>query len=98
MLLFSSSEYLRLFISSQIVATAVCHTDAYTLSGADPEGCFPVILGHEGAGIVESVGEGVTKVKKGKEIPYKFSAFLESVTLFEDSLLNQATEMPSCRS
>ncbi|KAI1238525.1 hypothetical protein IHE44_0013259, partial [Lamprotornis superbus] len=52
----------------KIVATAVCHTDAYTLSGADPEGCFPVILGHEGAGIVESVGEGVTKVKKGDTV------------------------------
>uniref|UniRef100_H2ZYT7 S-(hydroxymethyl)glutathione dehydrogenase n=1 Tax=Latimeria chalumnae TaxID=7897 RepID=H2ZYT7_LATCH len=47
----------------KITATGVCHTDAYTLSGADPEGLFPVILGHEGAGIVESVGEGVTKVK-----------------------------------
>lgn len=40
-------------------------TDAYTLSGKDPEGAFPVILGHEGAGIVESVGEGVTNVKVG---------------------------------
>lgn len=39
--------------------------DAYTLSGSDPEGDFPVILGHEGAGIVESVGEGVTEVKEG---------------------------------
>ncbi|RXM30505.1 Eukaryotic translation initiation factor 4E-1A [Acipenser ruthenus] len=47
----------------KVIATGVCHTDAYTLSGADPEGLFPVILGHEGAGIVESVGEGVTKFK-----------------------------------
>lgn len=44
----------------------MCHTDAYTLSGADPEGLFPVILGHEGAGTVESVGEGVTKFKPGE--------------------------------
>lgn len=44
----------------------MCHTDAYTLSGADPEGSFPVILGHEGAGIVESVGEGVTRLKAGE--------------------------------
>ena len=49
----------------QVVATGVCHTDAFTLSGSDPEGVFPSILGHEGAGIVESVGEGVTSVKKG---------------------------------
>ena len=47
----------------RIVATSVCHTDAYTLSGADPEGLFPSVLGHEGAGVVEAVGEGVTSVK-----------------------------------
>ncbi|KAJ5228978.1 hypothetical protein N7489_009686 [Penicillium chrysogenum] len=45
--------------------TGVCHTDAYTLSGKDPEGAFPVVLGHEGAGIVESIGEGVTSVNVG---------------------------------
>lgn len=42
--------------------------DAYTLSGKDPEGAFPIILGHEGAGIVESVGEGVTSVKPGDNV------------------------------
>lgn len=42
----------------KIVATALCHTDKYTLSGEDPEGLFPCVLGHEAAGIVESVGEG----------------------------------------
>ncbi|WP_029801346.1 alcohol dehydrogenase catalytic domain-containing protein, partial [Vibrio parahaemolyticus] len=42
----------------RIVATGVCHTDAFTLSGDDPEGIFPSILGHEGGGIVEMVGEG----------------------------------------
>ncbi|RDL39190.1 putative alcohol dehydrogenase (FDH1) [Venustampulla echinocandica] len=49
----------------QIIYTGVCHTDAYTLSGKDPEGAFPIVLGHEGAGIVESIGEGVTSVKVG---------------------------------
>jgi len=52
----------------RIVATGVCHTDAFTLSGADPEGQFPVILGHEGGGIVEEVGAGVTSVKPGDHV------------------------------
>jgi S-(hydroxymethyl)glutathione dehydrogenase/alcohol dehydrogenase len=52
----------------RIVATGVCHTDAFTLSGADPEGLFPVILGHEGGGIVEDVGTGVTSVKAGDHV------------------------------
>uniref|UniRef100_A0A8C0AXI2 Alcohol dehydrogenase class-3 n=1 Tax=Buteo japonicus TaxID=224669 RepID=A0A8C0AXI2_9AVES len=82
----------------KIVATAVCHTDAYTLSGADPEGCFPVILGHEGAGIVESVGEGVTKVKPGKKISYKFSVCLESVTLLQGKgLMPDGTSRFTCK-
>ncbi|KAI1845140.1 hypothetical protein JX266_008687 [Neoarthrinium moseri] len=52
----------------QIYYTGVCHTDAYTLSGKDPEGAFPIVLGHEGAGIVESIGEGVTNVKPGDHV------------------------------
>lgn len=52
----------------KVTATGVCHTDAYTLSGMDSEAVFPVILGHEGAGIVESVGEGVTTVKAGDHV------------------------------
>lgn len=52
----------------KIVSTGVCHTDAYTLSGMDSEAVFPVILGHEGAGIVESVGEGVTSVAPGDHV------------------------------
>lgn len=52
----------------RIVATGVCHTDAFTLSGEDPEGLFPSILGHEGGGIVEDVGPGVTSVKPGDHV------------------------------
>lgn len=52
----------------KILASGVCHTDAYTLSGADPEGIFPAILGHEGAGIVERVGEGVHDLKAGDHV------------------------------
>ncbi len=52
----------------EIKATGVCHTDAYTLSGADPEGAFPTILGHEGAGIVQEVGPGVTSLKPGDHV------------------------------
>ena len=52
----------------RVVASGVCHTDAYTLSGADPEGLFPAILGHEGGAIVEDVGAGVTSVKPGDHV------------------------------
>src|SRR3954463_2579078 len=52
----------------EIKATGICHTDEFTLSGADPEGLFPAILGHEGAGIVVDVGAGVTSVKKGDHV------------------------------
>jgi len=52
----------------EIKATGVCHTDAYTLSGKDPEGLFPAILGHEGAGVVVDVGPGVRSVKKGDHV------------------------------
>lgn len=49
----------------KIIATAICHTDAYTLDGLDPEGSFPCVLGHEGAGIVESVGPSVQGFQPG---------------------------------
>ncbi|QGX39790.1 S-(hydroxymethyl)glutathione dehydrogenase/class III alcohol dehydrogenase [Permianibacter aggregans] len=52
----------------RIVATGVCHTDAFTLSGDDPEGLFPAILGHEGGGVVEALGEGVTSVAVGDHV------------------------------
>src|SRR5918993_2480613 len=52
----------------EVKATGVCHTDEFTLSGADPEGIFPSILGHEGAGVVVEVGPGVTTVKKGDHV------------------------------
>jgi S-(hydroxymethyl)glutathione dehydrogenase / alcohol dehydrogenase len=52
----------------EIKATGVCHTDQFTLSGADPEGLFPAILGHEGAGIVVDVGAGVTSLRKGDHV------------------------------
>ena len=52
----------------EIKATGICHTDQFTLSGADPEGLFPAILGHEGAGVVVDIGKGVTSVKKGDHV------------------------------
>jgi S-(hydroxymethyl)glutathione dehydrogenase/alcohol dehydrogenase len=52
----------------EIKATGICHTDEFTLSGADPEGIFPAILGHEGAGIVVDIGPGVTSVRKGDHV------------------------------
>ena len=52
----------------EIKATGICHTDEFTLSGADPEGLFPTILGHEGAGVVVEAGKGVTSVKAGDHV------------------------------
>lgn len=52
----------------RVIASGVCHTDAFTLSGEDPEGIFPAVLGHEGGGIVESIGEGVTSVAVGDHV------------------------------
>src|SRR6187455_1570370 len=52
----------------EVKATGICHTDEFTLSGADPEGLFPAILGHEGAGIVVDTGPGVTSLKKGDHV------------------------------
>ena len=52
----------------RVVATGVCHTDAYTLSGADPEGLFPTVLGHEGGAVVEEVGAGVTSLRPGDHV------------------------------
>jgi S-(hydroxymethyl)glutathione dehydrogenase/alcohol dehydrogenase len=52
----------------RLVATGVCHTDAYTMSGRDPSGLFPAVLGHEGAGIVEEVGAGVTGLRPGDHV------------------------------
>jgi len=52
----------------KIIASGVCHTDAFTLSGDDPEGIFPAVLGHEGGGVVEAIGEGVTSVAIGDHV------------------------------
>ena len=52
----------------RLAATGVCHTDAFTLSGDDPEGLFPAVLGHEGAGVVEEVGSGVTSLEVGDHV------------------------------
>ena len=55
-------------VLAEIRATGICHTDEFTRSGADPEGLFPAILGHEGAGVVVDVGAGVSSVRKGDHV------------------------------
>src|SRR3954469_7435317 len=57
----------------RLVACGVCHTDMYTASGADPSGYAPCVLGHEGGGVVERVGEGVTSVAPGDQVVTLFS-------------------------
>ena len=52
----------------EIKATGICHTDEFTLSGEDPEGLFPAILGHEGAGVVREVGKNITSLKEGDHV------------------------------
>ena len=57
----------------RIIACGVCHTDLYSASGADPSGYAPTVLGHEGAGVVEAVGDGVTSVRPGDHVVTLFS-------------------------
>src|SRR4249920_220969 len=57
----------------RLVACGVCHTDMYTASGADPSGYAPAVLGHEGAGVVEAIGEGVTSLAVGDHVVTLFS-------------------------
>lgn len=64
----SATQVCYLSLSSRLEEPWLTRTDAYTLSGKDPEGAFPIVLGHEGAGYVESVGEGVTNVKPGDHV------------------------------
>ena len=72
----------------RVVATGVCHTDAYTLSGDDPEGAFPAILGHEGGGIVEEVGPGVTSVKPGDHVIPLYTPECGACNFCESGLTN----------
>ena len=72
----------------KIVATGVCHTDAFTLSGRDPEGRFPVIMGHEGAGVVLEVGEGVTSVAPGDHVIPLYTAECRQCKFCKSGLTN----------
>jgi S-(hydroxymethyl)glutathione dehydrogenase/alcohol dehydrogenase len=72
----------------RVVATGVCHTDAYTLSGADPEGLFPSILGHEGGAIVEEVGVGVTQLEPGDHVIPLYTAECGSCKFCESGKTN----------
>jgi S-(hydroxymethyl)glutathione dehydrogenase / alcohol dehydrogenase len=69
----------------KIVATALCHTDKYTLSGQDPEGLFPCVLGHEAAGVVESVGKGVTDLQPGDHVIPCYQACCGTITAWSSA-------------
>jgi len=75
------------------VAVALCHTDAYTLDGCDPEGLFPCILGHEGSGIVESVGEGVTEFVPGDHVIPCYQAYCGSCKFCKRPDINLCTSV-----
>src|SRR5680860_132100 len=66
-------------------ASGICHTDAFTLSGEDPEGAFPAILGHEGAGIVQEVGPGVKSLKPGDHVIPLYTAECRELSLIHIS-------------
>ena len=80
----------------RITHTGVCHTDAFTLSGDDPEGLFPVVLGHEGAGIVEAVGEGVTSVKPGDHVIPLYTAECGECLFCKSNKTNLAISRVKC--
>merc|ERR1719361_2400129 len=75
------------------VAVALCHTDAYTLDGFDPEGLFPCILGHEAAGIVESVGPGVTEYQPGDHVIPCYQAYCGSCKFCQRPGINLCTSV-----
>jgi len=75
------------------VAVALCHTDAYTLEGSDPEGLFPSILGHEASGIVESVGEGVTEFAPGDHVVPCYQAYCGSCKFCKRPDINLCTSV-----
>lgn len=77
----------------KIVATALCHTDAYTLDGHDPEGLFPAILGHEGAGVVESVGEGVKSLQAGDHVIPCYQAFCAECPMCKSNKTNLCSKI-----
>eukprot|EP00392_Amoebophrya_sp_AT5.2_P017153 g17476.t1 len=77
----------------KIVATALCHTDAYTLSGCDPEGLFPAVLGHEAAGIVESVGDFVTEFEVGDHVIPCYQAYCGDCMFCKRPKINLCTSV-----
>ena len=80
----------------RIVASGVCHTDAYTLDGLDAEGVFPCVLGHEGAGVVVAVGEGVTSVAPGDHVIPLYTAECGECLFCKSNKTNLAISRVKC--